>query len=124
MKGTKTKEEVLAGVQASIGSIFTKEDVITIINSIKIEGGRGITKEQLVQVLAGFDLNDYIEKEVTIDHSSIELAYDTNDDGSGSITVTAEFDDISVADAVEVDVSFSDIDSFAQEILNDLALED
>lgn len=124
MKGTKTKEEVLAGVQASIGSIFTKEDVVAIIESIKIEGGQGITKEKLARVLAEFDLNDYIEKEVTVDHSNIEITYDTNDDGAGSITVTAEIEDSSVADAVEVDLSFNDVYSFAQEILDDLALED
>ena len=124
MKGTKTKEEVLAGVQASIGSIFTKEDVVAIIESIKIEGGQGITKEKLARVLAEFDLNDYIEKEVTVDHSNIEITYDTNDDGAGSITVTAEIEDSSVADAVEVDLSFNDVYSFAQEILDSLALED
>ena len=51
MENTKTKDEVLAGVQASIGSIFTKEDVIGIIKSIKAEGGKGITKRQLAEAL-------------------------------------------------------------------------
>ena len=118
MKGTKTKEEVLAGVQASIGSIFTKEDVIAIINSIQAEGGQGITKRQLAEALSEIDLNDYIEKEVTVDHSSIEITYDTDDDGSGGITITAEVDGDSVENAVEVDVSFRDTDSLAQEILD------
>lgn len=116
MNGTKTKEEVLAGVQASIGSIFTKEDVIKIINSIEIEGGQGITKRQLAEALSEIDLNDYIDKEVTVDHSSIEIIYDTDDNALGGITVTAEVG--TVEDAVEVDVSFSDTDSLAQEILN------
>ena len=118
MNGTKTKEEVLAGVQASIGSIFTKEDVIKIINSIEIEGGQGITKRQLAEALSEIDLNDYIDKEVTVDHSSIEIIYDTDDNALGGITVTAEVDGDSVENAVEVDVSFSDTDSLAQEILN------
>ena len=118
MKGTKTKEEVLAGVQASIGSIFTKEDVIAIIESIQAEGGQGITKRQLAEALSEIDLNDYIEKEVTVDHSSIEITYDTDDDGAGGITITAEVDGDSVENAVEVDVSFSDTDSLAQEILD------
>ena len=118
MENTKTKDEVLAGVQASIGSIFTKEDVIKIINSIEIEGGQGITKRQLAEALSEIDLNDYIEKEGTVDHSSIEITYDTDDDGSGGITITAEVDGDSVENAVEVDVSFSDTDSLAQEILD------
>lgn len=118
MENTKTKDEVLAGVQASIGSIFTKEDVIGIIKSIKTEGGKGITKRQLAEALGEIDLNDYIEKEVNVDHSSIEITYDTDDDGAGGITVTAEIEDSSVADAVEVDVSFSDTDSLAQAILD------
>lgn len=117
MENTKTKDEVLAGVQASIGSIFTKEDVIGIIKSIKAEGGKGITKRQLAEALGEIDLNDYIEKEVNIDHSSIEITYDTDDDGAGGITITAEVGD-SVEDAVEVDVSFSDTDSLAQAILD------
>ena len=118
MENTKTKDEVLAGVQASIGSIFTKEDVIGIIKSIKAEGGKGITKRQLAEALGEIDLNDYIEKEVNIDHSSIEITYDTDDDGAGGITITAEVDGDSVENAVEVDVSFSDTDSLAQEILD------
>ena len=117
MENTKTKDEVLAGVQASIGSIFTKEDVIGIIKSIKSEGGKGITKRQLAEALGEIDLNDYIEKEVNVDHSSIEITYDTDDDGAGGIKITAEVG-ASVEDAVEVDVSFSDTDSLAQAILD------
>lgn len=118
MENTKTKDEVLAGVQASIGSIFTKEDVIGIIKSIKTESGKGITKRQLAEALGEIDLNDYIEKEVNVDHSSIEVTYDTDDNGNGGVTITAEIEDSSVADAVEVDVSFSDTDSLAQAILD------
>jgi len=123
MENTKTKDEALAGVQASIGSIFTKEDVIDIIKSIKTGEGQGITKRQLAEALSEIDLNDYIEKEVTVDHSSIEITYDYDDNGLGGITVTAEVGD-SVADTVEVDVSFSDTDSLAQEILDNLESED
>ena len=120
MENTKTKDEVLAGVQASIGSIFTKEDVVGIIKSIKTEGGQGktITKRQLAEALGEIDLNDYIEKEVNLDHSSIEVTYDTDDNGMGGITITAEVEYSSVEDAVEVEVSFSDTESVAQAILD------
>lgn len=115
MENTKTKDEVLAGVQDSIGSIFTKEDVISIIKSINLESGKGITKKQLAEALGGIDLNDYIDKEVTIDHSSIEFTYDT-DDVDGGVVVTAELDESSVENAVEVELSFTD--SIAQAILD------
>ena len=118
MENTKTKDEVLAGVQASIGSIFTKEDVVGIIKSIKTEGGKGITKRQLAEALGEIDLNDYIDKEVNIDHSSIEVTYDTDDNGMGGVTITAEVEYSSVEDAVEVEVSFSDTESVAQAILD------
>jgi len=118
MENTKTKEEALAGVLGSIGSIFTKEDVIDIIKSIKTGGGKSITKKQLAEALEEIDLNDYIQKEVTIDHSSIEVTYDTDDNGNGGVIVTAEVDEDSVENAVEVDVSFSDTDSIAQDILD------
>lgn len=118
MENTKTKDEVLAGVQASIGSIFTKEDVIGIIKSIKTGEGKGITKKQLAEALGEIDLNDYIEKEVTIDHSSIEVTYDTDDNGNGGVIVTAEVDEDSMENAVEVDVSFGDTDYVAQAILD------
>ena len=120
MENTKTKDEVLAGVQASIGSIFTKEDVVGIIKSIKTEGGKGktITKKQLAEALEEIDLNDYIEKDVTVDHSSIEVTYDTEDNGNGGVTTTATVEDSSVEEAIEVDVSFSDTDSVAQAILD------
>jgi len=120
MENTKTKDEVLAGVQASIGSIFTKEDVVGIIKSIKTEGGKGktITKKQLAEALEEIDLNDYIEKDVTVDHSSIEVTYDTEDNGNGGVTITATVEDSSVEEAIEVDVSFSDTDSVAQAILD------
>jgi hypothetical protein len=118
MENTKTKAEVLAGVQASIGSIFTKEDVVGIIKSIQSEGGKGITKKQLAEALGEIDLNDYIDKEVSIDHSSIEFTYDTDDNGNGGVIVTAELDESSVENAVEVEVSFQDTDSIAQAILD------
>jgi hypothetical protein len=118
MENTKTKDEVLAGVQASIGSIFTKEDVVGIIKSIQSEGGKGITKKQLAEALGEIDLNDYIDKEVSIDHSIIEFTYDTDDNGNGGVIVTAELDESSVENAVEVEVSFQDTDSIAQAILD------
>ena len=124
MENTKTKDEVLAGVQASIGSIFTKEDVIGIIKSIKTEGGKGITRDQLIDALEAIELDDFTTKEIEIDQSEIEITYDTDDNNGGALIVTAEVDESSVENAVTITLSLSDASGLAQEILDNLGLED
>ena len=118
MENTKTKDEVLAGVQASIGSIFTKEDVVGIIKSIKTEGGKGITKDQLIDALEAIELDDFTTKEIEIDQSEIEITYDTDDNNGGALIVTAEVDESSVENAVTITLSLSDARGLAQEILD------
>jgi len=124
MENTKTKAEVLAGVQASIGSIFTKEDVVGIIKSIKTEGGKGITKSQLIDALESIDLDDFTTKEIEIDQSELEITYDTDDNGNGGVIVTAEVDESSVEGAVSVTLTLIDASGLAQEILDNLGSED
>ena len=120
MKGTKTKAEVLAGVQESLGSIFTKEDVVTIINSIKEEEGGGtISKDKLVGILSDIDFDSYIEKEITIDSGDLNFSFDTNERGNG-ITITAEIDESTVEDAVTVEISSVDVHGLADEIISGL----
>jgi hypothetical protein len=120
MKGTKTKAEVLAGVQESLGSIFTKEDVVTIINSIKEEEGGGtISKDKLVNILSDIDFDALIEKEITIDSGDLNFSFDTNERGNG-ITITAEIDESTVEDAVNVEISSVDLHGLADEILSGL----
>jgi outer membrane protein assembly factor BamA len=123
MVNTKTKDEVLAGVQASIGSIFTKEDVIGIIKSIKTEGGKGITRDQLIDALEAIELDDFTTKEIEIDQSELEITYDTDDNGNGGVTITAEVDESSVESAVTITLSLSDARGLAQEILDNLESE-
>ena len=120
MNVTKTKAEVLAGVQESVGSIFTKEDVINIINSIKEEEGGGtISKDKLVDILSEIDFDSYIEKEITIDSGDLNFSFDTNERGNG-INITAEVDESTVEDAVTVEISSVDVHGLADEILSGL----
>jgi hypothetical protein len=120
MNVTKTKAEVLSGVQESVGSIFTKEDVINIINSIKEEEGGGtISKDKLVDILSEIDFDSYIEKEITIDSGDLNFSFDTNERGNG-ITITAEVDESTVEDAVTVEISSVDVHGLADEILSGL----
>ena len=120
MKGTKTKAEVLAGVQESVGSIFTKEDVVAIINSIKEEEGGGtISKDKLVGILDGIDFDSYIEKEIEIDHSEVEFSFET-DESCGQLRVDAVVDDSSLESAVTATISSVDVHGLADEILSGL----
>lgn len=123
MVNTKTKDEVLAGVQASVGSIFTKEDVIGIIKSIKTEGGKGITRDQLIDALEAIDLDDFTTKEIEIDQSELEITFDTDDNNGGALIVTAEVDESSVESAVTITLSLNDARGLAQEILDNLESE-
>lgn len=120
MKGTKTKAEVLAGVQESVGSIFTKEDVVAIINSIKEEEGGGtISKDKLVNILDVIDFDSYIEKEIEIDQSEVEFSFET-DESCGQLRVDAVVDESSLENAVTVNLSSVDVHGLADEILSGL----
>lgn len=118
MKGTKTKAEVLAGVQESVGSIFTKEDVVAIINSIKEEEGGGtISKDKLVNILDVIDFDSYIEKEIEIDQSEVEFSFET-DESCGQLRVDAVVDESSLENAVTVNLSSVDVHGLADEIIS------
>jgi hypothetical protein len=120
MNVTKTKAEVLAGVQESVGSIFTKEDVINIINSIKEEEGGGtISKDKLVDILSDIDFDSYIEKEIEIDQSGVEFSFET-DESRGQLTVEAVIDESSLESAVTATISSVDVHGLADEILSGL----
>jgi len=116
MKGTKTKAEVLAGVQESVGSIFTKEDVIKIINSIKDGEGGTISKDKLVDILDGIDFDLYIEKDIEIDQSEVEFSFETGE-SCGQLRVDAVVDESTLESAVTVNISGVDVHGLADEIL-------
>ena len=119
MNVTKTKAEVLAGVQESVGSIFTKEDVIKIINSIKDGEGGTISKDKLVDILSEIDFDSYIEKEIEIDQSEVEFSFET-DESCGQLRVDAVVDDSSLESAVTATISSVDVHGLADEILSRL----
>ena len=72
-----TKENVIIAVQNSVSSIFSKEDVISLINSIE-GGGRVITTNDIERaidkVISWADNNE--SDVVDFDSVEFELAYD------------------------------------------------
>ena len=73
-----TKENVIIAVQNSVSSIFSKEDVINLINSIEEGGGRVISVDDIERaidkVISWADSNE--SDVVDFDSVEFELAYD------------------------------------------------
>ena len=73
-----TKENVIIAVQNSVSSIFSKEDVINLINSIDGGGGRVITTNDIERaidkVISWADNNE--SDVVDFDSVEFELSYD------------------------------------------------
>ena len=73
-----TKENVIIAVQNSVSSIFSKEDVINLINSIEEGGGRVISVDDIERaidkVISWADNNE--SDVVDFDSVEFELAYD------------------------------------------------
>ena len=72
-----TKENVIIAVQNSVSSIFSKEDVISLINSIEEGGGRVITTNDIERaidkVISWADNNE--SDVVDFDSVEFELSY-------------------------------------------------
>ena len=72
-----TKENAIASVQSSVSSIFSKEDVIFLINSIE-DGRAGITQQQVDDCVYSI-MNDLEHsKRDIIDYDEIEFDIDYN----------------------------------------------
>jgi len=78
----------------------------------------------LIDALEAIDLDDFTTKEIEIDQSELEITYDTDDNGNGGVTITAEVDESSVESAVSITLSLNDASGLAQEILDNLGSED
>ena len=73
-----TKENAIASVQSSVSSIFSKEDVINLINSIEEGSGRTITTNDIQRAID--QTIDWIEHNSgrLIDEDSAEFELDYN----------------------------------------------
>ena len=72
-----TKVNAIAQVQSSISSIFSKEDVLFLINSIE-EKSKGITEQQIEKVIENVMNNLERNTEEVVDYTSVEfnISYD------------------------------------------------
>jgi hypothetical protein len=73
-----TKENAIAQVQSSVSSIFSKEDVLFLINSIEVGSSRKITTEDINRAID--KVVDYMDRDqseiLDLDNAEFELGYD------------------------------------------------
>jgi hypothetical protein len=122
------QQELVENINKSLSSVFTKEDVLSIIQKFqesteeaKPSPAPALDVEILRSILCNIDFEDYIEKDITCDGSSIEFDIDTDSHGGNSFSVEVNVDESSIENAVEVEVSINDVEGLAQEILNSYA---
>jgi hypothetical protein len=122
------QQELVESINKSLSSVFTKEDVLSIIKNFqdsaeeaKPKPAPALNVEILRSILCNIDLDDYIEKDITCDGSSIEFEIDTDSRGGSSFNIEVSVDESSVENAVEVEVSINDVDGLVQEILDSYA---
>ena len=72
------KDLVLSSVQNSVSSIFSKEDVINLINSIELESSRKITTFDISRAID--KVVEYMDRDqreiLDLDSAEFELSYD------------------------------------------------
>jgi hypothetical protein len=122
------QQELVESINKSLSSVFTKEDVLSIIKNFqdsaeeaKPKPAPALNVEILRSILCNIDLDDYIEKDITCDGSSIEFEIDTDSREGNSFNIEVSVDESSVENAVEVEVSINDVDGLVQEILDSYA---
>jgi hypothetical protein len=122
------QQELVESINKSLSSVFTKEDVLSIIKNFqdsaedfKPTPTPALNVEILRSILCNIDFDDYIEKDITCDGSSIEFEIDTDSRGGNSFNIEVNVDESSVENAVEVEVSINDVDGLVQEILDSYA---
>jgi hypothetical protein len=125
------QQELVENINKSLSSVFTKEDVLSIIKNFQESAEEDKPKKEtaalnvevLRSVLFNIDFDDYIDKDISYDGSSIEFDIDTDSRGGNSFSVEVNVDESSIESAVEVEVSISDVDGLVQEILDSYAKE-
>jgi hypothetical protein len=122
------QQELVENINKSLSSVFTKEDVLSIIKNFqdsaeetKPKPTPALNVEILRSILCNIDFDDYIEKDITCDGSSIEFDIDTDSRGGNSFNIEVNVDESSIENAVEVEVSINDVDGLVQEILDSYA---
>ncbi len=73
-----TKENAIAQVQSSVSSIFSKEDVLFLLNSIQVGSSRKITTVDISRAIDKVvDYMDRDQREIfDFDNAELEMSYD------------------------------------------------
>jgi hypothetical protein len=120
------QQELVESINKSLSSVFTKEDVLSIIKNFQDaqeapKPSTVLDPDILRSVLENIDFENYIDKDISYDSSAISFDIDTDSRGGTSFSIEVNVDESTIEDAVEVDVSISDTNGLVDEIMEEYA---
>ena len=120
------QQELVENINKSLSSVFTKEDVLSIIKNFQDaqeapKPSTVLDPDILRSVLENIDFESYIDKDISYDSSAISFDIDTDSRGGTSFSIEVNVDESTIEDAVEVDVSISDTNGLVDEIMEEYA---
>jgi len=124
------QQELVESINKSLSSVFTKEDVLSIIKNFQDaqeapKPSSPLDPDILRSVLCNIDFEEYIDKDISCDGSAISFEIDTDSRGGTSFSLEVIVDESTIEDAVEVELSISDteglVDAIMEEYANKLA---
>jgi len=120
------QQELVENINKSLSSVFTKEDVLSIIKNFQDaqeapKPSTVLDPDILRSVLENIDFENYIDKDISYDSSAISFDIDTDSRGGTSFSIEVNVDESTIEDAVEVDVSISDTNGLVDEIMEEYA---
>jgi len=89
---TRTIEEVVELVKGNYSSVFSKEDVLNLIQSIEVAKEPNVTKESLVNFITEYIENETerLDSDDVVDIHSVEFCLNGNEIGIDSINIDSD----------------------------------
>jgi len=89
---TRTIEEVVELVKGNYSSVFSKEDVLNLIQSIEVAKEPNVTKESLVNFITEYIENETerLDSDDVVDTHSVEFCLNGNEIGIDSINIDSD----------------------------------
>ena len=120
------QQELVENINKSLSSVFTKEDVLSIIKNFQDaqEAPKAYTAldpDILRSVLCNIDFESYIDKDISCDGDAISFDIETDSRGGTSFSIEVNVDESTIEDAVQVEVSITNTDDLVDEIMEEYA---
>ena len=120
------QQELVENINKSLSSVFTKEDVLSIIKNFQDaqeapKPSTVLDPDILRSVLCNIDFESYIDKDISCDGDAISFDIETDSRGDTSFSIEVNVDESTIEDAVQVEVSITNTDDLVDEIMEEYA---